>query len=62
MYAGDGLRAFLLTMATVFWSTENILTDLIDPNIRIFYKKEKEANVAITEGFLSSAQLVSICG
>ena len=36
---GARLRAFLLAMVTVFWSTENIPTDFIDPNIRILYKK-----------------------
>ena len=36
---GARLRAFLSTMVTIFWSTENIPTDLIDPNITILYKK-----------------------
>ena len=36
---GTRLKAFLLTMAMNFWSTENITTDLIDPNIAIIYKK-----------------------
>ena len=36
---GARLRAFLLTMVTIFWSTENIPTDFIDSNIRILYKK-----------------------
>ena len=39
MNGGARLRTFLLTMVTIFWSTENIPTDLIDPNITILYKK-----------------------
>ena len=36
---GTSLRTFLLSLFTIFWTTENIPADLVDPNITILFKK-----------------------
>ena len=55
---GARLRTFLLTMVTIFWSTENIPTDLIDPNITILYKKGDRSHCGNYRGI----SLLSIVG
>ena len=55
---GTRLRAFLLTMVTIFWSTENIPTDFIDPNITILYKKGDRSHCGNYRGIF----LLSIVG
>ena len=58
MNGGARLRAFLLTMVTIFWSTENIPTDLIDPNITILYKKGDRSHCGNYRGI----SLLSVVG
>ena len=52
------LRAFLLTMVTIFWSTENIPTDLINPNITILCKKGDRSHCGNYRGI----SLLSVVG
>ena len=52
------MRAFLLTMVTIFWSTENIPTDFIDPNITILCKKEDRSHCGNYRGI----SLLSVVG
>ena len=55
---GAPLRAFLLTMVGIFWSKENIPTDLIDPNITILYKKGDRSHCGNYRGI----SLLSVVG
>ena len=39
VHGGNRLKAFLFTITSMFWMTENLPWDVSDPNISIFFKK-----------------------
>lgn len=39
VYGGLTLKRFLVTLFTIFWATEQLPTDLVNPNITILFKK-----------------------
>ena len=49
VHGGNRLKDFLVMLFNIFWTTEDIPSDLINPNITILLKKVTEACVEITE-------------
>ena len=49
VHGGNRLKAFLFTIISMFWMTENLPSDVTDPNISILFKKgDCNGNVGIT--------------
>ena len=54
VHGGNTLRAFLFAIISMFWLTENLPSEVWDPNITIYSsKKEIGANAVIIVGFFS---------
>lgn len=58
IHGGARLRAFLFTIISMFWTTEDIPSDLTDPNIAILFKKGDRSHCGNYRGI----SLLSVVG